>query len=94
MCLGEVGGFLQQTATKTLVQVAASCSTDEGCDPVSTEELNCLLVGLQSFHPMVRDASMKVSLIIGFNIVIVEHGLLYFHCFVGIGSYDTSISLI
>ncbi|KAK7590862.1 hypothetical protein V9T40_002475 [Parthenolecanium corni] len=55
----EVGGFLQQTATKTMVQVAASCSTDEGCDSASAEELNCLLVGLQSFHPMVRDASMK-----------------------------------
>lgn len=44
-----------------MVQVAASCSTDEGCDSASAEELNCLLVGLQSFHPMVRDASMKVN---------------------------------
>lgn len=57
---GEVGGFLQQTATKTLIQVAACCSTDEGCDPASTEELNCLLTGLQSFYAVVRDASMKV----------------------------------
>lgn len=62
VCSGEVGGFLQQTATKTLVQVAASCSTDDGCDPASAEELNCLLLGLQSFFPMVRDACMRVSL--------------------------------
>lgn len=53
---------MQQTATKTLIQVAASCSTEEGCDPVSTEELNCLLCGLQSYYPGVRAACMKVSI--------------------------------
>lgn len=89
---------MQQTATKTLIQVAVSCSTDDGCDPISAEELNCLLVGLQNAQPSVRDSSMKVS----FNVFFARARKLkreggydwfaYILAFVGFGSVNFGFS--
>ncbi|GBP56848.1 eIF-2-alpha kinase activator GCN1 [Eumeta japonica] len=59
---GSTTGRIQTQCTAALLETATCASGEEGCCKASVEEVQCLLVGLQSPMEVVRDAVLRALL--------------------------------